>query len=65
MHDSDGLAYVKEVDWDNIYNDHKDKDPVYKMATGQATVPERLLEATIESADECPGECIYIEYTEE
>ena len=26
-----------------------------------ALVPDELLEATIESADECPGECIFIE----
>jgi ferredoxin len=31
------------------------------MGTGTAEVPESLLEAVIESADECPGECIYIE----
>jgi ferredoxin len=31
------------------------------MATGLAEVPENQLEAVIESADECPGECIYIE----
>jgi ferredoxin len=31
------------------------------MATGLADVPEGLLEDVIESADECPGECIYIE----
>ena len=26
-----------------------------------AVVPESLVEATIESAEECPGECIFIE----
>lgn len=62
MHD-DGLAYVKEVDWPNIYNGDG-KDPVYKMARGMATVPESHLEATIESAEECPGECIFIEMSE-
>ena len=36
-------------------------EPVYKMAEGLATVPEEDIEAAIESADECPGECIFIE----
>lgn len=61
MHD-DGLAYVKEAKWPDIYNGIG-KDPVYKMASGMADVPERLVEATIESAEECPGECIFIEIT--
>ena len=39
-------------------------EPVYQMATGLAGVPEEHLEAVIESADECPGECIYIELVE-
>lgn len=59
MHD-DGLAYVKEPEWPDVYNG-SGKDPVYKMAQGMASVPDRLVEATIESADECPGECIFIE----
>jgi ferredoxin len=60
MHD-DGLAYVKEVDWSDIYEGETTRDPKLKMATGLATVPDDLLAATIESADECPGECIFIE----
>ena len=31
------------------------------MAEDTAAVPEELFEAVIESAEECPGECIYIE----
>jgi ferredoxin len=31
------------------------------MAEGMAEVPEDQLEAVIESADECPGECIFID----
>lgn len=62
MHD-DGLAYVKEVEWKNIYNG-LGKEPVYQMSQGMATVPDNLLEATIEAADECPGECIFIEVDE-
>lgn len=62
MHE-DGLAYVKEAFWPNIYNG-EGTDPVYKMATGQADVPDNLIEATIESAEDCPGECIFIELDE-
>ena len=62
MHD-DGLAYVKEVHWPTMYGpDGAPKgEPAYKMAEGLAVVPEEHLEATIESADEWPGECIFIE----
>lgn len=59
MHD-DGLAYTKEETWPNIYNG-EGKDPKYKMGTGLADVPDHLLDPVIESADECPGECIYLE----
>jgi len=62
MHD-DGLAYVKEVFWPNMFGPAGSPkgEPAYQMATGLAEVPENQLEAVIESADECPGECIYIE----
>lgn len=60
MHD-DGLAYVKETFWPDIYNGSKEKDPVYKMARGLADVPDKLLDAVIESAEACPGECIFIQ----
>ena len=47
----DNLAYVK--------------DPAgnrgYEGATGTVPIPLSLLDATIESAEECPGECIFIE----
>jgi ferredoxin len=62
MHD-DGLAYVKEVGWPTMYGAAKG-EPVYKMATGSAGVPEEHLEAVIESAEECPGECIFIDVDE-
>ena len=48
----DGLAYVKEGD--KVFDDPAG-------AAGVATVPEELEDATIESAEECPGECIFIE----
>ncbi len=62
MHD-DGLAYVKEVDWPTMYGpDGAAKgEPAYQMAEGLAAVPDSHVDAVIESAEECPGECIYIE----
>ena len=57
----DGLWYVKEKGWPDIYNGGPKDAPVYRMAEGQASVPEDLLESAIESAEECPGECIFIE----
>ena len=36
-------------------------EDVKEMADGMAGVPDELAEAGIESAEECPGECIYIE----
>ena len=61
MHD-DGLAYVKEVAWKSLAGpDGGTGEPLYKMADGMAGVPDELAEAVIESAEECPGECIYIE----
>jgi ferredoxin len=59
----DGLAYVKEASWPDIFNG-AGGEPVYKMATGVATVPANAVDATIESAEECPGECIFLEITE-
>jgi len=65
MHD-DGLAYVKEKDWSTIYGpDGALKgDPVLQMAGGMASVLPEDVEATIESAEECPGECIFLEVVE-
>jgi len=48
----DGLAYVK--DGDKILSDPAGAEAVAPVPAGQE-------EATIESAEECPGECIYIE----
>jgi len=48
----DGLAYVAEGD--KIFSDPGG-------AEGLANVPEDKMESVIESAEECPGECIYIE----
>lgn len=48
----DGLAYVKEGDkvMDNPGG-----------AEGVALVPSELEDAVTEAAEECPGECIFIE----
>ena len=49
--ESDGLAYVAER---GVRLDGGGPDVL-------AVVPEPLFEATVESAEECPGECIFIE----
>src|SRR5437660_10144056 len=48
----DGLAYVKEGG--KVFSDPGGVE-------GLANVPANLEEAVIESAEECPGECIFIE----
>ena len=58
----DGLAYVKEASWADISNGGS--EPAYKMADGVATVPQGKVDSTIESAEECPGECIFLEIIE-
>ncbi len=65
MHD-DGLAYVKEPEWKTLYGADvsSGNEPVYQGATGMASVPAESVEAAIESAEECPGECIFIEVVE-
>lgn len=61
MH-SDGLAYVKEVHWPNLLGpEGKGPGPVLQMASGTATVPDSLFEDVIQAAEDCPGECIFIE----
>ena len=50
--DQDGLAYV--VEGDKVFNDPGG-------AEGKAEIPDAELEGVIESAEECPGECIFIE----
>ena len=48
----DGLAYVKEGD--KIFSDPGGSE-------GMANIPDAELEGVIESAEECPCECIFIE----
>ena len=52
----DGLAYVKEAD--KIFADVEGNP---QGAQGMAIIPDGQEEAVIESAEECPGECIFIE----
>jgi ferredoxin len=52
----DGLAYVKEGA--TIYAEAKGNP---QGAAGMANFADSLVDAVIESADECPGECIFIE----
>ena len=62
MHDN-GLAYVKEANWPTLSgpDGSSGNEPVYQGPTGMATVPGEDVEAAIEAADECPGECSFIE----
>jgi ferredoxin len=55
----DGLAYVREGD--TIYAEAKGHP---QGAEGLASFPQKQLDAVIESAEECPGECIFIEVDE-
>jgi len=48
----DGLAYVKEGD--KVFSDPGG-------AEGLAGFPDGMLDAVVEAAEECPGECIFIE----
>lgn len=52
----DGLAYVKEDD--KIFADSQGNPEGEK---GMAGFADDQMELVVESAEECPGECIYIE----
>jgi ferredoxin len=52
----DGLAYVREGD--KIYADAVGNP---QGAAGLASFADDRLDDVIESAEECPGECIFIE----
>jgi ferredoxin len=60
MH-TDGLAYVKNAEWPNLLGpDGKGDGPRLQM-TQTAEFPDTILEDVIEAAEDCPGECIFIE----
>jgi ferredoxin len=52
----DGLAYVREGS--KIFATAQGNP---QGAEGMANIPDNQLDAVIESAEECPGECIFIE----
>jgi len=60
LHD-DGLAYVKEQSWANILGPDGGSAPALVGPSGTAAVPDGLVAEVVESAEECPGECIFIE----
>ena len=61
MHD-DGLAYVKEREWPNRFGPTgAGTEPALKMADGMAKMPDDLVDDIVEAAEECPGECIFID----
>jgi ferredoxin len=58
LHD-DGLAYVKEAGWADIKNGGG--GPALVGPSGVATVQDAHVAEVVEAAEECPGECIFIE----
>ena len=58
MH-TDGLAYVKAMGDTALLG--TDGEPLHKGAEGAVEFSDDLLDAVVESAEECPGECIFIE----
>jgi ferredoxin len=60
----DGLFYVKEPEWPSIRDNGTGPkpEPIYQMGKGLATVPDRLINSAIEAAEDCPGECIMLEF---
>ena len=60
MH-TDGLAYVKDPSWPNLMGpDGKGDGPKLQM-TQTADFPNSMLDDVIQAAEDCPGECIFIE----
>lgn len=52
----DGIAYVKEGE--RVFSERRGNP---QGSFGLAEIPENVLDEVIESAEECPGECIFIE----
>lgn len=57
----DGLFYVKESAANYGVEKLFDGKTNPAMGDGTARIPDALLDSVIESAEECPGECIFIE----
>lgn len=52
----DGIAYVKQGD--AVFAKRRG---LPEGSDGLADVPNEVLDAVIEAAEECPGECIFLE----
>jgi len=52
----DGLSYVKEGPI--VFANSRGQQ---QGSAGRANIPDHLLDAVIDAAEECPGECIFIE----
>ncbi|MDT3441701.1 MULTISPECIES: ferredoxin [unclassified Pseudofrankia] len=49
-HDIDGLAYVKSTEGELL-----------TQPGARVVIPLPLVDAVVDAADECPGDCIYVE----
>ncbi len=63
--DDGGIAFVRELtthfsDADVSMEEQKDGTS-HRSYHALARIPQSLIEAAIESAEECPGECIFLE----
>lgn len=54
---NDGIAYVKEEGSDTP------QEPVIVGFAGTVAVSSALLNNAIDAAEECPGECIYLQFS--
>ena len=54
-------AYIRLSSVANLKDPMVTQMDLLQMAEGQAEVPENLLADTIDAAEECHGECIFIE----
>jgi ferredoxin len=59
--EEDGLYYVKESE--SQFGELKKFDGVANPAgaEGTARIPDGQIDAVVEAAEECPGECIFID----
>jgi ferredoxin len=57
----DGLFYVKESAANFGTESRFDGKSNPAGSTGMARIPDKSLDSVIEAAEECPGECIFIE----
>ncbi|MFT7607738.1 MAG: ferredoxin [Candidatus Aldehydirespiratoraceae bacterium] len=57
----DGLYYVKESEGNFGAEKLFDGESNPAGSDGMARIPDNTIEGVIEAAEECPGECIFIE----